>query len=150
VNPATETLLDALGETLLSDSTRWVPVDPSARRVMAIQLLDACGVTLARDIVAADPGLVYVTPELDELAATAVGYFARDGAVQGAREMATVSTTIRRLLARLIAAQRVVDAARRMPRRTPGPGAASSAHAFDVVASDVWELDNALNAYDGR
>jgi hypothetical protein len=40
----------------------------------------------------------------------------------------------------------VANAARRMPRETPGPGSASTVHAFQIESSAVWELDRALRA----
>lgn len=42
----------------------------------------------------------------------------------------------------------VVDAARRMPRRTPASGGASTNHTFIIEAGAVWDLDRALTELD--
>lgn len=44
----------------------------------------------------------------------------------------------------------VLSVARQFPRKTPGPGAASTLHEFQIAASTVWGLDRTLNLIDGR
>lgn len=42
----------------------------------------------------------------------------------------------------------VVEAARNMPRRTPGSGGAETPHQFTIDAGHVWQLDRALKKLD--
>lgn len=42
----------------------------------------------------------------------------------------------------------VVDAARKMPRRTPKGGTASTMHTYQIKACDTWGLDNAIKVLD--
>lgn len=48
----------------------------------------------------------------------------------------------------LEALRKVVEASRKMPRRTPAAGFASTPHAFILFAYQVWGLDEALRDLD--
>jgi hypothetical protein len=45
-------------------------------------------------------------------------------------------------------AEKVIKAARNMPRQTPKPGGCSTVHDFQIEAGTVWALDKALTEYD--
>jgi hypothetical protein len=42
----------------------------------------------------------------------------------------------------------VIEAARQMPRGTPGPGGCGTVHQFGIEAGVVWTLDIALKRFD--
>lgn len=44
----------------------------------------------------------------------------------------------------------LVEAAKKMPRATPGPGAGSTVHMIGIEAAVIWELDRALMILEGK
>lgn len=148
---ALKTALCVLSNVVLESPTAMALKDVQIAREHCEQGLAASKAALATPAEAGakdDIETLYATVTLEAIGGTNAKY------AQGRRDLAlSILPIVARLRAApggevLKAAHRVVELARLLPKETPAPGGAATAHPFMIEAGVIWEIAIAVRAYD--